>query len=104
MDFVNAIAKARFNSARPQRVQISRSSGLAVELLCMEAGQELSAGAATVPCAYYVVTGAARFTVAGADRDLPAGQLAAAVGNERYTLANAGQGRLVCLVVRPDGQ
>ncbi|HOF17692.1 MAG TPA: cupin domain-containing protein [Phycisphaerae bacterium] len=97
MDAVNAIAKVRFGSARPQRILLSHSDGLTSELLCLEAAQEFHVtGGEWV---YYVVTGTAAVT-SGQDRaTLPAGQFAALSRDEKHTLANAGEGRLICLAV-----
>ena len=98
MDVVNAISKVRFSSARPQRVQMSRSPGLTAELLCFEPGQELKLNGG--PACYYIVTGAAKMDSGGEDADLAAGQFAAVEKGEAHTIACAGEQRLVCLAVR----
>ena len=96
MEFVNAIAKARFSSARVQRVQLHRDEFLAVELLCFEPGQQLTAqGGRSV---YYVVAGAAKFRSGDVERDLPTGQMAAA-RDEPHHITNAGEHRMLCLAV-----
>jgi len=98
MDAVNAIAKVRFASAKPQTVHLHKGRRIAVDLLCMEPGQKL-----TVPAAerlYYVVTGAANISGPGKETAVPAGQLAATVVDEAHGIANAGAQRLVCLVIR----
>jgi len=97
MDVVNAIAKARFATARPQRVQLSRAKGLKSDLLCMEPGQELSGGSGER--LYYVIAGTA--AVGGADKPTlaPAGQMVVVADGEPHTIACSGEQRLVCLVV-----
>ena len=109
MDLINAIAKVRFSSAKPQRVQLHKSKALLVELLCMEPGQQLSMDAGE--WTYYVVTGTASVTHEGETSDVPTGHFAAiapvestgAKGDssrlETSVLANATERRLVCLVV-----
>jgi quercetin dioxygenase-like cupin family protein len=97
MNIVNAIAKARFGSARPQRVQLHKGDGLRAELLCMEPGQELKVGSGQ--WVYYVVTGTATLTAATGDRELPTGQFAASDPKEKHTVANASERRLICLSV-----
>jgi len=97
MDIIPAISKVRFASARPQCVHLARNSSYVVDMLCMEAGQEakITAGAWT----YYVVMGTAKLTGAGGSSELSAGQMATTEADETHTLANAGEGRLVCLAV-----
>lgn len=98
MNIVNAIAKARFGSAKPQRVQLHKGRNLVVELLCLEPGQKIrvSAGEWT----YYVVAGAAVVTAAGNTLALPSGQLAATdAPDEDHTLANNGEARCLCLAI-----
>ena len=57
MELINARAKVRFNSARPQKVQLHAGQELCVEMLCLEAGQEHHGhGGRWV---YYVVAGTA---------------------------------------------
>ena len=97
MDFVNAIAKVRFGTAKPQHVQLHKGEGLLVELLCMESGQELTVKSGE--WAYYVVTGMAAMTCDGQVTQVPAGQSAAAASGEVHTIANAGEGRLVIVAV-----
>lgn len=96
MDVVNAIAKVRFGSARPQRVQIHKGRELHVEMLCLEPGQELRVRAGE--WAYYVVTGTARMAAGGASNPLAAGQLAFSQKDEPHELVNSGESRLICLV------
>ena len=101
MDVVQAIGKVRFASARPQRVHVSRNGACAVELLCMEAGQEAKVTAG--PWTYYVVMGAARIAAGRRAEQIAAGEAAVTGPDEVHTLANAGEGRLVCLAVGPSG-
>ena len=95
MNIINAIAKVRFASAKPQRIQLQKSTGLIVDLLCMEAGQNISISSGQ--WAYYVVTGTAALTGGGQTTELSAGQLGLAEADEKHTIANAGEGRLVVL-------
>ena len=115
MEIVNAISKVRFASTGPQHVHLARGKSFRVDLLCMEAGQK--GLPATGPCAYYVVTGSAvlntgagaarstgsgqaKLAASGGPQQLPAGQLADLGPGEAHIIANSGQGRLICLVVR----
>ena len=95
MDFVNAIAKARFGTAKPQRIQLRKGPELLVELLCMESNQQFTVKSGE--WAYYVVTGTAMLTADGEATQVPTGQLAAGGFNEEHTIANAGEGRLVVI-------
>ncbi|MGB2821908.1 MAG: cupin domain-containing protein [Phycisphaerae bacterium] len=97
MDIVHAISKVRFATARPQCVHLTRNDSYLVDMLCMEAGQE--AKTTSGAWAYYVVMGTARLTCAGGSAELSAGQMATAGPDETHTIANAGEGRLVCLAV-----
>jgi len=79
----------------------------------MEAGQKCLPAAG--PCAYYVVAGSAHSISSGQAPStgsgqatltaskphlLPAGQIAEFGPGEAHTIANAGQGRLICLVIQ----
>jgi hypothetical protein len=97
MDILNAIAKARFASAKPQRVQLHKGSRAPIDLLCMEPGQKLRV--TDGPWAYYVLTGTARMESGESSADLPAGQLAVLAGDELHTIATGGEQRLVCLAI-----
>ena len=99
MNVVHAISKVRFASARPQRVHLSSNDAWTVEMLCMEAGQktEVASGSRT----YYVVMGTAKLTAGEESADLSAGQVACLQADERHTMINVGEGRLVCLAVAP---
>ena len=94
MHVVNAISKARFSSAKPQRIQLGRSPSAAIDMLCLEAGQQLALpkGDWTV----YVVTGTAALSDGSQRMDVPTGHLAAPPA-DRLTLDNPGEGRLICL-------
>ncbi len=98
MDVVNAIAKVRFGSVRPQRVQLSKGEAFQAELLCMEPGQQVSV--ASGQWLYYVITGSAELAAGGRTTELPPGQFAASAPDEEHTLSAAGDRRLVCLVFR----
>ena len=62
MDVLNAISKVRFNSARPQRVQLFKCDEFVCELLCLEPGQELTA---TGRRAYYLIAGNGQMKACG---------------------------------------
>jgi hypothetical protein len=97
MDILNAIAKVRFASARPQRVQLHKDGRTPIDMLCMEPGQKLK-----VPggwWAYYVMTGTARIESNASASDLPAGQFAVTGRDEGHTVSSAGEQRLVCLAI-----
>ena len=95
MDVVNAISKVRFGTAKPQRIQLHKSDELTIELLCLEAGQKVSATSGR--WAYYVVTGTAALTANGDSAQLPTGQFATVEPGEKHTLSNAIEARLVVL-------
>ncbi|HET6429553.1 MAG TPA: hypothetical protein VFJ30_14145 [Phycisphaerae bacterium] len=96
MDIINAIAKVRFNSARPQRVQLARCDEYVCDLLCLEPGQELSA---TGECAYYVVTGSGKARVKGESQDIALGHFVQCGEGESHTILNSSEQRLICLSV-----
>jgi len=97
MDIGNAIAKVRFSSARPQRVQLYKGMSLQTDVICLEPGQKLKVTSGE--WVYYVVTGKAGVNC-GAERfELPTGQFAAAADGETHTISNAGEQRLVVLAV-----
>lgn len=98
MNVLNAIAKVRFASTRPQRVQLAKEEKLAVELLCFEPDQSLDLQAG--PRCYYVVTGRAALATGGQQTQLGTGEFAALRGAEPHTVANGGPDRLVCLAVQ----
>jgi len=97
MNFVNAIAKVRFASAKAQRVQLHKSETLLAEMLCMEPGQDVKVESGQ--WAYYIVTGTAGLTAGGTTNKLPTGQLAVTAPDEPHTIANSGESRLLCLAV-----
>lgn len=102
MDIVNAIARVRFSSARPQRVQLHRAGPVRVELICMEPGQQLSVPAG--PRTYYVITGPATVQAGGGEpQAVGPGQMALLGAEESHVIANAGEQRLVCLAAGPAG-
>ncbi|MCJ7543914.1 MAG: cupin domain-containing protein [Phycisphaerae bacterium] len=98
MDAVNAIAKVRFASAKPQTVHLHKGHRFAADLLCMEPGQRVEV--APSERIYYVVTGAATLHSGGAEKALPAGELAATAPDEAHGITNTGSQRLVCVVIR----
>ena len=89
---INAIAKVRFSSARPQRVHLVEDEPNAAALLCLESEQKISVSA---PAVLYVVTGLATVTVDGGQVELATGHLV--VLDDDCVVANAGEQRLVCL-------
>ncbi len=97
MEIVNAIAKARFASSGPQCVSLRKDGPAQAELLCMEPGQELTVTAGR--WVYYLVKGTARLCAGGEDHELAAGQVAAMSPNERHSIANIGEQRLICFAV-----
>ncbi len=97
MDVVNAIAKVRFGSAKPQRVQLRKDAKAPIELLCLEPGQKLKVTEGR--WAYYVITGAARVESGGKSSDVSAGHLALASEGETHMLSSAGEQRLICLAI-----
>jgi len=97
METVNAIAKVRFASARAQRVHLARNDTCLVEMLCMEPGQDVRL--ADGPWTYYVIKGTAKLAAGQASAELAAGQAAATGPAEAHTLANVGEGRLICLAI-----
>lgn len=97
MHVVNAIAKVRFGSAKPQRVQLRKDARAPIELLCLEPGQSLRVAGGR--WAYYVVTGAARVESGSAAADVPSGHLAIPPEGEKHTLSSAGEQRLICLAI-----
>jgi mannose-6-phosphate isomerase-like protein (cupin superfamily) len=100
MDIVNAIAKARFASAKPQRVQLHKDGRAPIDLLCMEPGQSLKVSSGS--WAYYVVTGTAEMVSGSTTSRLPTGQIAVAAKDEPHTITAAGEQRLVCLAIGRD--
>ena len=101
MEMVNAIAKVRFASARPQHVHLFRREHYEAQLICMESGQQAKVTAG--PWTYYVITGRMRLEGAGESVELGPGQIAATGPSERHSLVNTGEERLVCLAIGPGG-
>ena len=94
MDVINAIAKVRFSSARPQRVQLHRCQEYTCDLVCLEPGQELNA---TGQCAYYVIAGSGELKAGANTKALKMGNLATCEQRESHTLVNSSEQRLICL-------
>ena len=101
MEVVNAIAKVRFGSAKPQCVQIHKADSFRVEMVCMERGQEMKVESGQ--WMYYVITGTATLKSGGKSAEAPTGQLATAGPDEPHTLANPGERRLVCMAIGRTG-
>ena len=96
MDFVNAIAKVRFNSARPQRVQLSKCPVYTCDLLCLEPGQELTAAGR---CAYYVIAGSGQMKSGQGTQPIAMGHFVTYDQDESHTVVNSSEQRLICLAV-----
>ena len=96
MEIVNAIAKVRFNSARPKRVQLHKSAKFACGLLCLEPGQELPANG---PCAYYIIAGSGALRAPDQTQELSMGSLAPCEAGEKHTIVNTSEQRLICLAI-----
>jgi len=96
MDIINAIAKVRFNSARPQRVQLSKCSGYTCDLLCLEPAQELPAASR---CVYYVIAGNGEIRAGETHKPLAMGCFVTCDEAESHTIANSSEQRLICLCV-----
>lgn len=97
METVNAIAKARFASSQPQRVHLHKDSLLQSDLICMEPGQEFDA--ASGRWSYYVVKGQARVRTAAGQADLAPGAVVDFAPDEKHTITNIGEQRLICFAV-----
>ena len=93
---INAVAKVRFSSAKPQRVHLVQDAPVTADLLCLEAQQELAIAAGMG--ILYVVTGTATLIGPSLRTALGPGQLVAPA--EDCTLANISEQRLVCLAFR----
>jgi len=89
----NAIAKVRFSSAKAQRVHLDESKGLAAELLCLEGGQQLKIRSENA--ILYVILGTADVATGSQTATVQTGYVIAP--GTAFTLANAGEHRLVCL-------
>ncbi len=95
MDIVNAIAKVRFGSAKPQRIVLHKGDSGPAELLCLESGQKVQVKSGQ--WCYYVITSKATLTTNGTTIELPMGQFAATEKDEPHTLSNDSEERLICL-------
>ncbi len=96
MDILNAITKVRFNSARPQRVQLLKCDEYVCELLCLEPGQELTASGRS---AYYLIAGHGEIR---SGKDVQATELGHFINceeGESHTIVNSSEQRLICLAV-----
>ena len=94
MEIINAIAKARFASSQPQRVRLGKDGHLRSELICMEPGQQLAVMSGR--WVYYVVKGQARVCAGQDEADLVPGALAGFSPDEKHTISNTGEQRLIC--------
>lgn len=97
MDTVNAIAKARFASAKPQRVQLHKADGLSIDLLCLEPRQEMSVRGGQ--WTYYTIAGSVVLEAGDQRLEVGTGHVAATADGERHKLSNAAETRLICLAV-----
>jgi len=96
MEILNAIAKVRFNSARPQRVQLHKTPGVICDLLCLEPKQELPT---TGKCAYYVVAGTGLLKAGRHSQQLSLGNFATTDQDEHHIIFNSSEQRLICLAI-----
>ncbi len=96
MDVINAIAKVRFSSARPQRVQLYKNAAFSCDLLCLEPGQEYTD---TGRCAYYVIAGNGELRAGKDTKPLSIGNLANCAPDESHVIINSSEQRLICLAV-----
>ena len=97
MDSINAIAKVRFGSAKPQRVQLKKNTHGTIDLLCMEPGQKHRV--ASGQWSYYIVTGKANFAGKASQVEVATGQIAVSEPGETHTICTTGEHRLVCLTI-----
>jgi hypothetical protein len=96
MEPVNAIAKARFSSARPQRVNLLSDGAVSAELLCLEKDQRMPVcGPSAI---LYVVGGSGTLIRTDGQDSLPVGHVVSL--DSQSTLANLGEQRLICLLFR----
>ncbi len=100
MDTINVVSKAKFASARAQRIMLQESDELTAELMCLESGQSLRLhGGRWV---YYVIAGEATLRPRN-DEDqsptAPAGRLVAPQPGELHSVVNQAPQRLLCLAV-----
>lgn len=101
VDVFNAITKVRFNAAKPQRVRLRKGEDFCCQLLCLEAGQEVTASG---PCGYYVIAGLGAVRHGAESRPLSIGSFASCEDGESHVLANGSEQRLICLAVTPHAQ
>ena len=97
METFNAVAKARFASARPQRVHLHRDKPLTAELICLEPGQEIHSDRGA--WCYYVVSGTVAVSAGDATAELGMGHAAVTESGEEHRLRNDGDRRAICLAV-----
>ena len=88
MELLNAIAKVRFSSARPQRVQLSKCPEYTVELLCLEPAQKL---AGSGPCAYYFIAGSGEVKTGKDKRPATLGNFVTCEADETHTVMNSSE-------------
>ena len=97
MEILNAVSKVRFNSVRPQKVQLHKADKVACDLLCLEPKQEFP-GSGKV--AYYVVAGMGEMRSGRQVHALSLGTFAATGDEESHTITNSSEQRLICLVIQ----
>ncbi|MFP4106619.1 MAG: cupin domain-containing protein [Phycisphaerae bacterium] len=99
MELINAVAKARFNATKPQRIHLHRSPKTRICMLCFEPGQKLQAKPGDI--AYYVISGKLTISADGSDRSVPAGQLVSFMQETTHQLLNDPDRRAICLEIAP---
>lgn len=97
MELLNAMAKVRFASVKPQRIRLHKAGAAKVELLCLEPGQKLNV--ASGQWVYYVAKGQAVIAAGETSGELTAGDMAATDDGEQHSISNAGEQRLICIAV-----
>jgi len=95
MNIVNAIAKARFASARAQCVHLGKEGHAETELLCLEPGQSLTVGSGQ--WSYYVLASRATLKANRETAELAPGGFACFGPAESHSLTNHSEQRLICL-------
>jgi len=99
MSFIETTARRRFDGEKMQKVNLFETAEMFCDLYCLEPGQlqkpHEHAGATKF---YFVLEGAAVFTVGGRERALGPGGLAWAGPGEAHGVRNDSQARVVLLV------
>lgn len=100
MKQVSIQAARKFSLKHAERIPLLEVGELSSELLCFEAGQNLTDLIHPKATLYQVLEGEALLTAHGATERLGKGRLLAIEGGEEHALENAGGGLLVVLATR----